>query len=144
MKLSSLLELGFVVFCWSINPHIKKHIMLKNSQANYYFINSFTIMALIQLMYAVFYVQGTFSPITLKIPSAVQCGLIVLSASISVFSSFFVARLINATNISKLVPKLQPSVIIVTVLIAYLQGESITTRQWIGIGCIAVGIGLTI
>ena len=118
--------------------------MLKSSQVNYYFINSFVITSLIYLMYMVMYCKGTFSPSTIERPSLGQCLLILLSGSISVFSSFFVARLISSTNISQLVPKLQPCVILLTVLIAYLKGEPITVRQWIGIACIAAGIGLTI
>ena len=143
-QLLHLLEIVFIVFCWSINPHIKKHIMIKSNQINYYFINSFVISTLIQVMYLKFYFDGTFSPATLTIPSRKQCLFILLSASISVFSSFFVARLIDSTNISKLVPKLQPSVIVLTAVISYCMGETIRTQQWIGIVFIVFGIALTL
>ena len=89
MDVLSLVEICFIVLCWSINPHIKKHIMLKNRQVNYYFINSFVITSLILLMYTMFYFKGTFSPGSIERPSLSQCILILLSGSISVFSLLF-------------------------------------------------------
>lgn len=145
ISLHNLLNIAFVVMCWSLNPHIKKHIMLKSSSTNYYFINNIIITTIIQLMYLGFSIQGKFSIYEVELPTSFQqWGFILTSACISVFSSFVVAKLLSEINISKLIPTLQPCVIVTTVIISYIRGESILLKQWIGIACIVMGISLTL
>lgn len=142
---SQLLKIGFVIVCWSLNPHIKKRIMLKNSFTNYYYINSVIIATIIQIMYTAFTLSGSFSVFDVELPvSFQQWSLILLSACISVFSSFLASNLLSEINISKLIPSLQPCVIVITVLISYFTGEIILLKQWIGIACIVMGISLTL
>lgn len=132
-----------VVFCWTINPFLKKTIAKKMKPEEYMILNHFTI-SIIMISYLVYLLKKKkFDTQCIRKLEYKELGLLVLASVSTIIGSLVVTYLLQKYDASYIIPNLQPIVIILTILIGYfLYKESLDSKKISGVLCIVAGLFL--
>lgn len=131
-----------LVLAWTLNPFFKKYVSKDLSTNEYIFLNH-TIITVIFIFYFI-YLISTSKVDVVSIPkkmSEKQLGCGLLGALNTIIASIVLIRLVSNYDVSDLIPKLQPIVIVLSVLIGVVVfKDNISIHKWASIALIVAGL----
>jgi uncharacterized membrane protein len=135
--------LFIIVFCWTMNPFIKK-IVLKENKLNideYFIINHLVVTAIIGVYFIYLFKEKKCSPNCIRNLSLYDYMYIFMGALTSILGARLMISIIKSEDISYVVANIQPMIIALTFIIGYLFfSENVTINKIIGIIFIIMGL----
>lgn len=127
-----------VVFCFSINPFIKKQALINlSSDTGYALVQTTTTAG--NLIYLIL----NSSNIQLKQIKYRNINSSIISSLLTILSSYKMNELIKKNNISNLNAKIQVLTIIMSYIIDHQSIAKLNTKQILGLGLMLAGMILT-
>ena len=137
----TLVFLVILVYCWTLNPFLKKKIAGKLSADEYMVFNHglCTIFIVLYLVYLLF--SHKYNIKSVQELSSTDIIIALVGALVTVISSIVLISLLQNNEASYIIPHVQPCVIVLTMFIGYLFfHESISRNKIIGTILIALGL----
>ena len=141
MNNHTYLLLLLLILCYTIKPFFKKHLsekLLFNEQL----VLNYTLCSCVVIAYTIYIVF--FNGVDFSGWSSLNSfdkTISIVSAIVTVTGSLLVFKLLERTEISYMIPTVQPCVILLTVMIGTMcYGESLTNRKIIGTLIIVIGL----
>ena len=141
MDNNTLILLGLLVLCWTLNPFLKK-MMGSKLPANENMLFNHTLCSIIILTYAVYMIMNQkcdISNITSLAKKDILLGII--TSIVTVASSLLLIKLLQENEASQIMPQIQPCVLLLTLLIGCtIFNEKITRNKILGSFIIVAGL----
>ena len=141
MDNNTLILLGLLVLCWTLNPFLKK-MMGSKLPANENMLFNHTLCSIIIVTYAVYMIMNQkcdISNITSLAKKDILLGII--TSIVTVASSLLLIKLLQENEASQIMPQIQPCVLLLTLLIGCtIFNEKITRNKILGSFIIVAGL----
>jgi uncharacterized membrane protein len=130
-----------LVLCWTINPFLKKRAAVSLSSNEYMLFNQMIIIVLIVLYAVYLFCRKKIVWQHYTKMKGVQIVYALVAGITTVISSLMLIHLILGNSVGKLIPHIQPIVIVLTVLVGWaFFHEKFHWKQGLGVLLIAGGL----
>lgn len=137
----TLLLLILLVLCWTLNPFLKKKAIGNLSPDESLILSQCLIMFLLCFYFAYLLIKKKCDLTKFTKLSTKQIFLNFIASLITAISAIVLIKLLQRTNVSYLIPQVQPIIMLLTILIGiFLFKEKLTFSQMIGCGLIIIGV----
>ena len=139
------LYLFLIIFCWSINPFLKKSITKKLSSLEYNFANSICILIILFIIITYNnYITKNSNKINMNFISNLnfkELIILVISAGVTLLASYSFIKAIQNMDVSFVLPFTQSLTIVISTLIGVLVMNE-TYNYNIGFGVLLISSGV--
>ena len=137
--------LFIIIVCIVTQPYIEKKILKKVDLYDILLYKTILYILIIIIFYSIFINRNIFCNFDNILCNKKECFLIILSTILSIIITFGFLYIVKQDyNLSKLIPKMECGIILLSFLIGYFYyKENIDNKQLIGIFLILIGIYLT-
>ena len=143
MDKHTLLLLVLLVLGWTLNPFLKKKA-IGNLSSNESLVLNQCLIGLLFTIYFVYLFIGKKCNLTkFSKMNSKQIMYQIMASIVTVMSAIVLIKLLEKSNVSFLIPQIQPLIILLTILIGiFFFKEKITLVQMIGCAFIIIGVVL--
>ena len=135
------LYLFLIIICWTLNPFLKKKMLYKLNNDEYFVINHIIITTMMGIYFFYLFKNKKCSPSCLKTLNKYDYIYILLGAVTSILGARLMIALIKYEDVSFLVAHIQPLVIALSFIIGYMFfSESFSMYKIIGLCLIILGL----
>ena len=141
MNNTTFILLTLLVICWTLNPFLKK-MMGSRLPANENMIFNHSLCTIIIVIYTIYLLINHKCDIS-KIQSLNKKDIMlgIVTSVITVASSLLLIKILQENEASQVMPQIQPSVLLLTLIIGYfIFNEKMTKNKIIGAGLITIGL----
>tara|TARA_X000000950_G_C13864958_1_gene640321 strand:- start:1468 stop:1914 length:447 start_codon:yes stop_codon:yes gene_type:complete len=141
MNNTTFILLTLLVICWTLNPFLKK-MMGSRLPANENMIFNHSLCTIIIVIYTIYLLINQKCDIS-KIQSLNKKDIMlgIVTSVITVASSLLLIKILQENEASQVMPQIQPSVLLLTLIIGYfIFNEKMTKNKIMGAGLITIGL----
>ena len=132
-----------IIFCWTLNPFIKK-LVLKSQKLNndeYFVINHFVVSFILLIYFITLFREKKCSILCLKKLNRYDFLYITLGAITSILGARLMISVIKSQDVSFLISHIQPIIIALSFIIGYLFfSEAYSLNKALGVVFVILGI----
>ena len=139
----TLILIGLLVLCWTLNPFVKKKALVGLNPNTSLLLNHCLVTSLLAVYFIYLFFNSKCNFNEIKNLNSKQILTSVVAASITLASSIILINLLQRTNVSYVMPHIQPLVLLLTMIIGYfIFQEKLNNYQLFGAVLTILGLWL--